>query len=117
MISSQQINILSKAFPYMPSRTRFYMDVIIKANQLQQSMKTATTSNDINICSDNNEQPFNPEAFLKDIKPVLSKNEQDNIDMILNLLKTKNIINTYKGMNAGPTDNFYEELFKNTHFQ
>lgn len=117
MISSQQINLISKAFPYMPIQTRHYMDILLKANQLHQSMKNSSFSGDINICSDRNIPPFKPEAFLRDIKPVLSKNEQKNIDTLLNLLKTIDIINTYKGMSFNSTDNFYDELFKNTQYQ
>ena len=117
MISSQQINLISRAFPYMPTNTRQYMDILLKANQLQQSMKSSSFSSDINVCSDRNAPPFKPEAFLRDIKPALSKNEQKNIDTILNLLKTIDIINTYKGMSFNSTDNFYDELFKNTQYQ
>lgn len=117
MISSQQISLISKAFPYMPAHTQHYIDILLKANQLQQSMQNTSFSSDINICSDKSTQPFRADAFLRDIKPALSKNEQKNVDTVLNLLKTVDIINTYKGMSFNSTDSFYDELFKNTQYQ
>lgn len=107
MISSQNLNILTKALPHLPERARMYVDVILKLNQLKMSVDSLEENDTIHMMqSGNNQSNSTPTAIdidslFKDIRPLCSGNDAKMIDMYLNLKKSRDIINAYQAMNGG----------------
>lgn len=128
MTPNRNLDILTKAFPHMPARAQMCIDVILKISQLRESIDNinnnasynlgAMNSDNISACNYNPDRPVNLEALFKDIRPVCSRQDAKFIDMYLNFIKSKNILNTYRAMNGGESndDFFVNELFKNTSY-
>lgn len=120
MLNKQQINIIEKAFPYMPANSKPILDVLIKANQLMDCIDHASHQ-DFHTCDIKNNPPVNIEGMLRELRPICSKKDLGYIDTILSFIRTKNILSAYHGMNGdyggGTNDGFINDLFKNTKYE
>ncbi len=110
MISSQNINILTKALPHLPGKAKMYMDVLLKVNQLKSSLDNIEDLGIIQAQSheDNSMKSIDIDALFKDIRPLCSGNDAHIIDMYSSLKKSRDIVNAYQSMNGGDLSGLYQ---------
>lgn len=101
--SQKSINILKASLPFMPINTQKMVSSYIKIEEFNHMVKNLNSSIDdtLHACeleAKENKSNFNPQDLICAIKPYLSKNEIELINMVMNFTKAYNIYNTY-GLN------------------
>jgi hypothetical protein len=111
--NNRNIEILKRAFPHLDNQRQRSINIILKMAELNDSVNQLSNVSNMEAC-DNDNKRTNMEELLKSIRPVCVKKEQDIIDFILNLNRTKDFYNTYKAFNndGTPMGNTLN-LFKN----
>lgn len=111
--NNRNIEILKRAFPHLDNQRQRSINIILKMAELNDSVNQLSNVSNMEAC-DNDNKRTNMEELLKSIRPVCVKKEQDIIDFILNLNRTKDFYNTYKAFNNDntPVENTIN-LFKN----
>ena len=101
--SQKSINILKASLPFMPINMQKMVSSYIKIEEFNHMVKNLNSSIDdtLHACeleAKENKANFNPQDLICAIKPYLSKNEIELINMVMNFSKAYNIYNTY-GLN------------------
>lgn len=101
--SQKSINILKASLPFMPINMQKMVSSYIKIEEFNHMVKNLNSSIDdtLHACeleAKENKTSFNPQDLFCAIKPYLSKNEIELINMVMNFSKAYNIYNTY-GLN------------------
>ncbi|BCN31993.1 hypothetical protein bsdtb5_32880 [Anaeromicropila herbilytica] len=89
------LDIFRTATPFLDSRSRRNVNMIIKMTELTESLREYNTPNDLSACS-LGEDKIDTEGMLLEIKSVCTPKERDFIDLIINFMKAKNLYNTYQ---------------------
>lgn len=97
-ITNHTLDILRAAVPYVNPNTQNSMNVILKATELVDTVRDVQEP-DLSAC-DLNQEPFDPEVLLMNLRPVCYQPELDIVDMILNFLKARKIYQAYQTFNT-----------------
>lgn len=102
------VDLMSAALPYVNTRAKANMEVLIKAGELIDSFQF-TNSPEISACDISN-QTVDLEALLVNLQGVCNTKELELVNTILNFIKTRKIYQTYQSMRdflpAGESGNF-----------
>lgn len=111
--NNRNIEILKRAFPHLDNQRQRSINIILKMAELNDSVNQLSNVTNMEAC-DNDNRRTNMEELLRSIRPVCIKKEQEIIDFILNLNRTKDFYNTYKSFNndGSPVENTLN-IFKN----
>lgn len=90
------VDLMSAALPYVNSRAKANMEVLIKAGEFMETFQS-TSSPELSACDISNE-PVDLEALLMNLQGVCTPKEQELVNTILNFLKTRKLYHTYQTM-------------------
>lgn len=91
---SHTLDIVKAAFPYLDSDSQQSMNLIIKMGELWDSFQSLRQNNTVTTFSIR-KQSIDVEALLTSIREVCYDKERELVDMILNMIKAKNLYSTY----------------------
>ena len=102
------VDLMSAALPYVNSRTKANMEVLIKAGEFMDSFQSSS-SPELSAC-DISDEPVDLEALLMNLQGVCNSKELELVNTILNFLKTRKLYQTYQTMRdflpANESNNF-----------
>lgn len=97
LVGGPRLNMLKAALPYMPSQGQMFLSVLIKAEELSNTLKLCSENAEegLAICSLEKEEAT-PLDMLRAIKPYGSENEQEFIDLIENFMEGARLTKAYQ---------------------
>ncbi|WFR59755.1 hypothetical protein QA584_11915 [Anaerocolumna sp. AGMB13025] len=93
-IFSHILDIVRAAFPYLDSDTQQSAQIIVKTGELMDAYNSIRHKDSITTFSMRT-QNIDIEALLTNVRTVCTDKERELIDTILNLIKAKNLYDTY----------------------
>ncbi|MDF2587970.1 MAG: hypothetical protein K0S41_1811 [Anaerocolumna sp.] len=91
---SHTLDIVKAAFPYLDSDSQQSLDLIIKMGEVWDSFQSLRQRDTVTTFS-LRKQSIDLEALLTNVREVCYDRERDLVDMILNMIKAKNLYDTY----------------------
>ncbi len=107
--------ICQTALPHVNIQTQTSMNVILKVNDLVNSIRDLSYTGQLSAM-ELNEEPPDVEELLTNLKPVCNRQEADFVDMMLNVLSARKLYQAYQDFNeqvqaaqVSEEDNNHEE--------
>ncbi len=91
---SHVIEIIKAAFPHLDSDTQQSVELIVKTGELMDALQTYRHRSSVTMFS-LQKQNIDIEALLTSVRDVCYEREKSLIDTILNIIKAKNLYETY----------------------
>lgn len=102
--TSHRLQMMKAALPYMPVRQQKTLSVLVKFQELQNTMHLfQTDENALGICSLSDEEK-NPLDMLESIKAYCSDKEKELLDMLSNFLQASQLYRQYQNASRQNTD-------------
>ncbi len=106
--SSEQLNMMKVAMPYMNYNMQKTMALLIKSTEIMNTMNYFNDVGDLQAC-DLNPKKMDTEQFLVEIKEVVSPKQRETLDVLMNIFKANDFYSTYKNKmgnsNSGNNNN------------
>ncbi len=93
------VDIMKAALPHLDSGTQESANLIIRASELMESLRTVRTQDRVSTFS-LHRQNIDIEALLNSIRTVCYARERQLIDNVLNFLRMKNMFDTYSTLSS-----------------
>ncbi len=97
-IDEHMTNIFKAALPYVGPQVQSGMNVMLKANELVNTVQDMGNPGELSAMGLNNE-PKDPELLLTSIRGACFPREVEMIDMMLNFIKAQKIFHAYQSYN------------------
>lgn len=91
---SHVLEIIKAAFPYLDSDTQQSADLIVKTGELMEAFQSIRQKDSVTTFSIR-KQNIDIEALLTNVRNVCYDQEKELIDMVLNIIKAKDLYDTY----------------------
>lgn len=91
---SHTLDIIKAAFPYLDSDSQQSLDLLIKMGDLWNTFQSLRQRDTVTTFS-LRKQSIDVEALLTNVREVCYDKEREIVDMILNMIKAKNLYDTY----------------------
>ncbi len=88
------IEIIKTAFPYLDSDSQQSVDLFIKTGELVDALHSYRQRNSVTTFS-LKKQDIDIETLLTNVRDVCYDQEKELIDIVLNIIKAKNLYDTY----------------------
>lgn len=100
-MDQHNIEMIKAALPYMNSRAQKSFEILIKTDELRNTMQNLD-SKELSAC-DVKPNSIDMETFLLQIRSLSNKRESEMIDNMLHFIKMQKLLTTYRSfMNTKP---------------
>ena len=94
IFNSHYLEIMKAALPYMPPQAQKSVEILVKAEEFLEAVHTFEDTSELSAASIRREQ-VEPEIILNQIKSLCTKEEQNMIDNLLNIITMQKLIQNY----------------------
>lgn len=95
LVDDHALNIFKAAMPHVQPQAQTGMNVLLKANELMETIEELTHPGELSAM-EINEENHTPEDLLLSIKEVCTPRENEMVDMMLNFFKARKIYTAYQ---------------------
>lgn len=112
---SHMFQILKAAVPYLDHKSKKSVGIIIKTNELADSLHKLNTREELSTC-ELGEDKTDIEGMLESIRPHCNEKETELVDLVLNFIKARNLYTTYQTLAAANTEKSKEQTDNSSSF-
>lgn len=111
IICDSRLQLMKSAIPFVGPREQRFLSIYVKYVELLKTINLVKTAkpDSVNICSVNGsgrKEGSENKDFLSTIKKYCNSSERENLDMIVNLINTYKMFQTFKENSDGDASAF-----------
>ena len=95
IFNSHYLEIMKAALPYMTPQAQKSVEILVKAEEFVEAIHTFEDASELSAASIRREHA-EPEVILNQIKSLCTKEEQNMIDNLLNIISMQKLIQNYR---------------------
>jgi hypothetical protein len=96
---NHNMELIKAALPYVSHPARKSMQLLIKTNELVETLNGTDDSDEVAACDLENDA-VDIEAMLLNMRELCTGKELETVDMMLNFIKAQRLFNTYRSYTA-----------------